>query len=162
MRYRLTVLLLLITLLFGGGCSEDSQPSMRNPLLDDVTISIETRDVFEQPVNLFTQGETIRFVLSLVNNSDRSLTFNFVNGQQYDFSIDNAAGDSVRQWSENLSFTQAESQFELAANETRLFIWDWDQTQTCATCPAVVPGDYTVIGWIVGFGGFHSTDFTIN
>jgi hypothetical protein len=93
-------------------------------------------------------------VLSVRNRLDTPATVQFASGRQSDFVVvSRASGDVIWKWSDGKSFTQALTELEFAANETKVFTVTWDQTDSDGQ--PVPAGDYEARGVLI-FDGFDS------
>lgn len=116
---KIAVLLLVSVLV---GCGSDYQADLTiapNNNLNRVDLSVELTllDRFLQPSSVFIQGEAMEMVLSVTNNSDTGIIFNFDSSQQYDFYVDSLFGQ-VWAWSDNKLFSAALSQLDIPPHST--------------------------------------------
>ncbi len=85
-------------------------------------------------------GDTAHLVLHVTNHGPDAMVLDFPTGQEADFTIERQDGDSLWQWSEDTSFTQATGTLRIAAGETRRFEAEWPiEGRT---------GDFVATGWI--------------
>lgn len=107
-------------------------------------VSLSLRDKFGQEASTFSTDETITLQLRVENTGDSAATLNFNNGQAYDFTIRNNAGNEVWTWSTDKSFTEATESTTFAAGEVRTYSADWDQEDDSNV--AVPAGSYRAQG----------------
>jgi hypothetical protein len=102
----------------------------------------------------FDLGEPVEMVLSVRNRLDTPATVQFASGRQSDFIVvSRASADVIWKWSDGKSFTQALTELEFAAGETKVFTVTWDQTDSGGQ--QVPAGDYEARGVLI-FDGFDS------
>lgn len=90
------------------------------------------------------QGGT-KFVLNVVNTTDKLMPFSFNSGQTYDFAVmDEATGREVWRWSRRMFFSQVLRQESIRANKNWTFEVVWNHRDNDLNI--VGPGKYRVIG----------------
>lgn len=93
------------------------------------------------------QGGT-KFVLSVVNTTDKLMPFSFTSGQTYDFAVLNeSTGQEVWRWSRRMFFSQVLRQESIRANRNWTFEVIWNHRDNDLN--VVGPGKYKVIGSLV-------------
>lgn len=93
-----------------------------------------------------TTGGT-KFVLSVINSTDKLVPFSFRSGQTYDFAvIDAATGQEVWRWSRRMFFSQVLRQEALRPNKNWTFEVTWNNRDNDLN--NVAPGKYQVVGSI--------------
>ncbi len=152
-------LLLMLSLL--AGCGADSQVDLvyseteaHSHHAEDLSVELTLLDRFQQPSDVFLQGEAIELVLSVTNHTDDVLVLDFDTGQQYDFYVDAWFGE-VWAWSENKSFAAGSSHLDIPPRSTvsvSEFV-DSDQFNR---------GNYTATGMFVSQGLTASVDFRVD
>jgi lipoprotein-anchoring transpeptidase ErfK/SrfK len=106
------------------------KPSEANPALD-VQVSSES-------------GGT-KFVLTVVNTSEKLLPFNFKSSQTYDFEVlDASTGQEVWRWSRRMFFSQVIRQEAIRGTRNWVFEVTWNHRDNDLN--VVPPGQYKVIG----------------
>lgn len=92
----------------------------------------------------YSVGETVRFTLTVRNNSSAPVTVTLPTGQRYDFVVRSSGGGEVWRWSRDRAFTQIFGEQTLAPGQTLTFSDTWDQRDNAGRqAPA---GTYTVVG----------------
>src|SRR5690349_19924615 len=118
-------------------CSSQSGPGAGAPLPihdpsatlhagDSFGSSLTSRDSTGTETRSFVFGEPIRFDFENVNLTAERQTVKFSDGQDHDFVVVNNGTTQVRwKWSQNLAFTQAETEtvFEPYASKTFTLSW---------------------------------------
>ena len=87
---------------------------------------------------VYTQGESINMVMQLVNRTEHDVTWQFRNGQRYDFVIKAANGDEIWRWSRGRMFTMALGQITLGPPANRQVVYSETYQGKLA------PGTYTI------------------
>jgi hypothetical protein len=105
----------------------------------------------EETVALDVQASAVpggtRFVLTVINSTDKLVPFSFRTGQSYDFAvIDTATGQEVWRWSRRMFFSQVIRQEALRPNRNWTFEVTWNHRDNDLN--VVVPGKYQVVGSI--------------
>jgi len=86
-----------------------------------------------------------KFVLTVINSTDKLVPFRFRSGQTYDFTIlDASTGQEVWRWSRRMYFTQVVRQEALRPNRNWVFEITWNKRDNDLN--VVSPGKYKVIG----------------
>jgi hypothetical protein len=107
--------------------------------LSDETVVL---DVQVAPVS----GGT-RFVLTVINSTEKLVPFTFRSGQTYDFAIlDASTGQEVWRWSRRMFFSQVVRQEALRPNRNWTYEVTWNHRDN--ELNPVTPGQYQVIGSI--------------
>jgi hypothetical protein len=87
----------------------------------------------------------LKFVLTVVNTSDKLLPFSFRTSQSYDFAvIDSSTGQEVWRWSRRMFFTQVIRQEAVRPNRNWTFEETWNRRDN--DLEPVTPGKYKVVG----------------
>jgi Intracellular proteinase inhibitor len=105
--------------------------------------------------NVFNQGDPITLQLEVHNLDNNSATIDFTTSDQTDFVVVKAdTKDVVWQWSKHQPApSDTASTLEFAANQTRTFRVNWDQTDDSGNL--LDRGDYQARGVVI-FDGFSS------
>jgi hypothetical protein len=153
------LLMVLGTLAICLGATSESC-SLRDRLKDksnDVSFSttLSLNDSGGSPTDVFNQGDPIEFELRVRNRDDNSATVDFDTNQQYDFVVVRAGtNDVVWQWSKHQPApAQTPTTLEFAANQTKTFTFDWDQTDDNGNL--LDRDDYEARGVLI-FDGFEN------
>jgi len=86
-----------------------------------------------------------KFVLTVINSTDKLVPFRFRSGQTYDFTIlDASTGQEVWRWSRRMYFSQVVRQEALRPNRNWVFEITWNKRDNDLNL--VSPGKYKVIG----------------
>jgi hypothetical protein len=86
-----------------------------------------------------------KFVLKVINISDKLLPFDFQSGQTYDFAvIDTLTGQEVWRWSRRMFFTQVLRKEAIRPNKDWTFETTWNHLDNDLN--PVEPGKYAVVG----------------
>ncbi len=143
------------------GCGADSQVDLVYTQTEDSShhqadpsVELTLLDRFQQPSDVFSQGEPIELVLSVTNHSDDVLVFDFDTGQQYDFYVDAWFGE-VWAWSDNKLFAAGSSHLDIPPRSTVSVSEFFDSDQFNR-------GNYTVTGVFVSQGLTASVDFRVD
>ncbi len=105
------------------------------PSEETVALDVQVTDV---------SGGT-RFILTVVNSTDKLVPFSFKTGQTYDFAvIDASTGLEVWRWSRRMYFSQVLRQEALRPNRNWTFEVTWNHRDN--EINLVTPGKYKVIG----------------
>ncbi len=89
-----------------------------------------------------------KFVLNVINISDKLLPFDFTSGQTYDFAvIDVLTGQEVWRWSRRMFFTQVLRKEAIRPNKNWTFEVTWNRLDNDLN--PVEPGKYAVVGSLV-------------
>jgi len=106
---------------------------------ETVALDVQTTDV---------AGGT-RFVLTVINSTDKLVPFSFKTGQTYDFEVvDASTNQEIWRWSRRMFFTQVLRQEALRPNKNWTFEVVWNHRDNDVNL--VEPGKYKVIGSVVG------------
>jgi hypothetical protein len=82
------------------------------------------------------EGDDVRFELSVVNKTTKSVEVNFTSGQSYDFIVVDSTGREVWRWAEGRIFTQSVQNKLLGKGETLTVSEKWSPAK---------PGKFTAI-----------------
>jgi len=147
---KVIIIFMIITL---GGCFHDNNSNY-------FEVKLVTKDQFGQVSTSFVQGEDIQIVLSIKNISSQIRSLKFSSGKQYDFIIKNIDGEPVWRWSSGMSFTEAESSYNLAPDEVRIITHSWNQI--LSDTEMVIPvGNYTIESDDIGINVVSKQELTI-
>jgi hypothetical protein len=109
-----------------------------SPSEETVALDVQTTEI---------QGGT-KFVLNVVNTTDKLMPFRFTTGQTYDFAVlDESTGQEVWRWSRRMFFSQVVRQESIRANKNWTFEVIWNHRDNDLN--VVGPGKYKVIGSLV-------------
>jgi hypothetical protein len=122
---------------------QPKQPEPKAKVVDNVaTVSDENPAMDVQAVEV-TGGH--KFVLKVINISDKLLPFDFQSGQTYDFAvIDTLTGQEVWRWSRRMFFTQVLRKEAIRPNKDWTFEATWNHLDNDLN--PVEPGKYAVVG----------------
>lgn len=103
----------------------------------------------EETVALDVQASAVpggtRFVLTVINSTDKLVPFSFKTGQTYDFAvIDPGSGQEIWRWSRRMYFSQVLRQEALRPNRNWTYEVTWNHRDNDLN--AVAPGKYEVVG----------------
>jgi hypothetical protein len=117
------------------------------------TLSDNVAKPSEETVALDVQAGDVpggtKFVLTVVNSTDKLVPFSFNSGATYDFEVvDASTGQEVWRWSRRQFFTQVLRQEALRPNRNWTFEATWNHRDNDLS--VVPPGKYKVVGSIVG------------
>jgi hypothetical protein len=150
--------LLLTAILVGCGSGYEADltivPNDSHRHQAALSVEFALLDRFQQPASVFYQGERIEMVLSVTNNSDTGIIFNFDSGQQYDFYVDSLFGQ-VWAWSDNKFFSAALSHLDIPPYST-VSISEFVDSDRFNI------GNYTATGVFVTQGVSASVDFRVD
>ncbi|MCR4317675.1 MAG: BsuPI-related putative proteinase inhibitor [Planctomycetes bacterium] len=107
-----------------------------------VTYSLVLKDSAGAVQSTFSSGATITLEYTITNGTNAAVTYNFSSGHQYDFAVTNANGVQVWLMSSTMFFTQAFTNFTVAAFQTQTFT---------STYSAGSNGTYSASAWLVGY-----------
>ncbi len=100
----------------------------------------------------FTQGERISMTLSLTNCGDKPVRLSYPDSQRYDFIVQEAVGEDVKEevwrWSADKLFAQVLGEDTIRPGETVSYIEIWDQRDQEGQ--PVAPERYHILGLSVG------------
>jgi len=86
-----------------------------------------------------------RFILTVINSTDKLVPFAFRSGQTYDFAVvDASTGQEVWRWSRRMYFSQVVRQEALRPNRNWTFEVTWNHRDNDVN--PVTPGKYKVVG----------------
>jgi hypothetical protein len=86
-----------------------------------------------------------KFVMTVINSTDKLVPFNFKSGQTYDFEVvDASTGQEVWRWSRRMFFSQVTRQEALRPSRNWTFEVIWNHRDNDVNVAA--PGKYKVIG----------------
>ena len=104
----------------------------------------------EENVGLNVQASDVaggtKFLLTVINTTDKLVPFSFTTGQTYDFAVMDANGREIWRWSRRMFFTQVNRQEALRPNKNWTFEVTWNHRDNDLNI--VGPGKYTVVGSI--------------
>ena len=89
----------------------------------------------------YTSGELIELQLDITNQTGAVATFEFSNGQRFDFLIQDEAGSSVWRWSADKVFIQVLGEERLAPGESLTYEVRFEGS--------LAAGTYTIVGMLV-------------
>jgi hypothetical protein len=106
----------------------------------------------EETVALDVQATAVaggtKFLLTVVNATDKLIPFSFTSGQTYDFAVQDAAtGQEIWRWSRRMFFTQVMRQEALRPNRNWTFEVTWNHRDN--ELNVVAPGKYRLVGSLV-------------
>jgi len=105
----------------------------------------------EETVALDVQASEVsggtKFLLTVINTTDKLVPFNFTSGQTYDFAVTDANGQEIWRWSRRMYFSQVVRQEAMRPNKNWTFEVTWNHRDNDLN--AVGPGKYTIVGSIV-------------
>lgn len=134
----------------GGGGS--SQPSF--------VTNLQIQDATGAASDTFTQGETIRLVLTVRNRLNTSASVEFTTARQSDFVVvPETSSVAVWKWSSGRAFEQVATKLDFAAGETKTFTVNWNQVGS--NNAPVLPGTYEARGVLV-YAGFDTDPLQAN
>jgi hypothetical protein len=108
----------------------------------------------------FAFGESVRFDFEIVNLTDQPQRVQFADGQDHDFIVVNSGTRQVRwKWSQNMAFTQANTELMFEPNASKTFTLYWPGTLADGT--HLPPGTYQARGALV-FDGFRTDPLAQN
>jgi hypothetical protein len=107
--------------------------------------------VFDREDRQYPVGDPVEFTLRLINCGETGSTLHFVNGQRYEFIVENnETGEEIWRWSQGQAFDQAKGQEVIESGEVVEYTGTWDQAD--ASGAAVPEGRYKVSAFSVGCG----------
>src|SRR5215472_15673457 len=102
----------------------------------------------EETVALDVQASEVsggtKFLLTVINTTDKLVPFKFTSGQTYDFAILDASGQEIWRWSRRMFFSQVVRQEAMRPNKNWTFEVTWNHRDNDLN--VVGPGKYTVVG----------------
>jgi hypothetical protein len=105
----------------------------------------------EETVALDVQATEVsggtKFLLTVINTTDKLVPFNFTSGQTYDFAVTDANGQEIWRWSRRMYFSQVVRQEAMRPNKNWTFEVTWNHRDNDLN--VVGPGKYTIVGSIV-------------
>ena len=108
------------------------------PSEETVALDVQTSEV---------PGGT-RFVLTVINSTDKLVPFSFKSGQSYDFAVlDSSTGQEVWRWSRRMYFSQVVRSEALRPNRNWTFEATWNHRDNDLN--PVTSGKYQVVGSVV-------------
>lgn len=114
-------------------------------LADNVTSISESNPVLDVRVVPVPDGD--KFILNVLNTSDKLLPFGFKSGQSYDFAvIDSSTGQEIWRWSLRMFFTEVIRQEAILPNKSWSYEVTWNHLDNDLN--PVTPGKYEVIGFV--------------
>jgi hypothetical protein len=126
---RLLVMLLPVVLLMGCGKHERTEPDK------EVSGGMENQEVVLS-VDAIQEPEQIKFNMSLKNQSERSVEFQFSTGQKFELVVYDSDHKERYRYSKDKMFTQAFQNLTLEPGETYDFTDEWKEVPE--------PGTYEV------------------
>lgn len=117
----------------------------------------------EETVALDVQATAVaggtKFLLTVVNATDKLIPFSFTSGQTYDFAVQDAAtGQEIWRWSRRMFFTQVVRQEALRPNRNWTFEVTWNHRDN--ELNVVAPGKYRLVGTLVTRPSMESPPIT--
>jgi hypothetical protein len=150
-------------------CSFQSGPDAGTPIVpgprpdphgDTFGASLTLRDVSGTETRSFVFGEPIRLDFEIINLTNRPQTVQFADGQNHDFLVVTNGTTQIRwKWSQNMAFTQAESNLVFEPNASKTFTLYWPGTLADGTQLPV--GTYQARGALL-FPGFRTDPLAEN
>ena len=116
--------------LVGISCTNDA--GMTGP---EVEVSVTTDKTEYAP------GEPVVIQLQVTNRTEEIVTFQFSDGQRYDFLIEDEAGEVIWRWSADKAFIQVLGEEVLGTRESLAYSESSDGE--------LQPGNYTIVGKLV-------------
>src|SRR5215471_15942124 len=105
----------------------------------------------EETVALDVQASEVsggtKFILTVINTTDKLVPFKFTSGQTYDFAVTDANGQEIWRWSRRMFFSQVVRQEAMRPNKNWTFEVTWNHRDNDLN--VVGPGKYTIVGSIV-------------
>jgi hypothetical protein len=105
----------------------------------------------EETVALDVQASEVsggtKFLLTVINTTDKLVPFKFTSGQTYDFVVADANGQEIWRWSRRMYFSQVVRQEAMRPNKNWTFEVTWNHRDNDLN--VVGPGKYTIVGSIV-------------
>jgi len=115
--------------------SKNLSENVAKPSADTVALDVQVTEI---------PGGT-KFVLSVINSTDKLVPFSFKSGQTYDFEVvDSSTGQAVWRWSRRMFFSQVVRQEALRPSRNWTFEVTWNHRDNDLN--VVAPGKYQVIG----------------
>ena len=125
-----------------GQPGQPGQPQTKTATQNVAKVSDETVALDIQASDV--PGGT-RFILTVINSTDKLVPFSFKSGQTYDFEVvDASTGQEVWRWSRRMFFSQVVRQEALRPNRNWQFEVTWNHRDNDLN--PVTPGQYKVIG----------------
>lgn len=123
-------------------------PQPKTPQQQTKTLSDNVVKASEETVALDVQVSPVsggtRFVLTVINSTDKLVPFSFRSGQTYDFEVvDASTGQEVWRWSRRMFFSQVVRQEALRPSRNWTFEVTWNHRDNDLN--VVMPGQYKVI-----------------
>lgn len=150
-----------------------SQPTVQNaaaPLPEPKTPEQRTRQAADNVAKISDVNPALdvqavevpgghKFVLTVINTSDKLLPFDFKSGQTYDFAvIDVLTGQEVWRWSRRMFFTQVLRKEAIRPNKSWTFEITWNHRDNDLN--PVEPGKYSVVGIVATQPSIESDSVT--
>jgi hypothetical protein len=150
-------------------CSFQSGPGAGTPIVpgprpdpqgDTFGASLTLRDVSGTETSNFVFGEAMRLDFEITNLTNEQQTVQFADGQSHDFLVVTSGTTQIRwKWSQNMAFTQAETNLVFEPNASRTFTLYWPGTLADGTQLPV--GTYQARGALL-FPGFRTDPLAEN
>jgi|GEM_PF-1462210 len=147
-------------------CSFQSGPGAGSPIPvptpngDTFAASLTLRDTSGTETNSFVFGEAMRLDFEITNLTNQQQTVRFTDGQDHDFVVVTDGTTQIRwKWSQNLAFTQAESNLVFEPNASKTYTLYWPGTLADGT--QLPPGTYQARGALL-FPGFRTNPLAEN
>jgi hypothetical protein len=126
-------------------------PQPQTPQQKGKTLVENVVKASEETVALDVQAaqapEGTRFVLTVINTTDKLVPFSFKSSQTYDFAvIDPSTGQEIWRWSRRMIFSKVDRQEALRPNRNWTFEIVWNHRDNDLN--PVMPGKYRVVGSI--------------
>jgi hypothetical protein len=114
-------------------------------LADNVAVLSDENPALDVQATSVSGGH--KFVLTVINISDKLLPFSFTSSQSYDFAVvDSATGQEVWRWSRRMFFSQVMRQEAIRPNRNWVFEVTWNHRDN--DLEPVAPGKYKVVGFV--------------
>jgi hypothetical protein len=148
--------MLLMVLLVGCGSGYETDISYTDDHGSgntDLSVDLTLYDRFEQPSDVFSQGESIELVLTITNYSNDVIGFDFDSAQRYDFYVDSVFGEEWA-WSDDKLFEARSGIVDIPPHSSVSYSEFVDSGR-------FYPGNYTAEGVFVGQGLSARTSFRV-
>lgn len=124
-----------------------------------VSVSIDQPQYWTDFMPPGVRPPSIGMHLTVYNNSDQAVTFNFPNSQRYDFAVVDSSGREVWRWSDGKGFLQVLGSMTLKPGAAVTF--STEHTFTDGTGSPMPEGVYTVLGELTARDGQSWTKRTM-
>ncbi len=139
---------------------DDSAPQGNNTADFPYKTSVVLKDKFDQPNNIFLQGEIIKIELSIDRQTNPDNVLKFDSFKFYDVYIEDVAGKEVWRMSDNHTYKQEATELSFQASQKITFLDVWGQILKDGG--NISTGTYTLFAFWVGYGDVAQTAITIN